>query len=94
VNAAYRTLEKAVYRPGMMGQLNANGLARRLGVSVRTLTRAFRASVGVPVQYFISLYRFYCFDVLVHSYQPITVKDALQQMDVRSFSHFIKVYLN
>jgi hypothetical protein len=67
--------------------VNAAGLARQLEVSVRTLTRAFRASVGVPVQYFISTYRFYCFDVRVHSYQPITVKKGSKNNVLRT-RHF------
>jgi AraC-like DNA-binding protein len=92
--AAFLELRRAMLKPEKIAELTAGEIARRLGVSVANLSRAFRALGSGTLQYFIKQERFYCFHVQVWNKPSITLREALEKMDVRSPSHFIKEYKN
>jgi len=75
-----------------MAALSVSGIARRLMVNRSTLSRAFSACYHFPLREYLEMKKFNKFDLLFWLNKAKTVKEALEIMDIRDPSHFIKRY--
>ena len=79
--------------PWELGQLTVNEIARRLMVNRSTLSRAFTAYYPwITLRRLLEIKKIRMFESLVFFLEVKTVKEALDIMDIRNASHFIKRY--
>lgn len=89
--AAWRMVEDADAEE--LGKLTVSEIARRLLVNRSTLSRAFSAYFPyLTLREFLEMKKISKFNMLVMFKKAKTVKEALEILDIRDPSHFIKRY--
>ena len=88
--AARRMVHKADAEE--LATLSVSEIARRLLVNRSTLSRAFSAYHHFTLREFLEMKKFSKFDMLLWFNKAKTVKEALEILDIRDPSHFIKRY--
>lgn len=73
-------------------KLTVGEIARRLGVNPASLSRAFNSRYYIPLRRVVELHKFKAFEIQVLCLGASTVKEALERLDIRCASHFIKRY--
>lgn len=75
-----------------LAKLSVSEIARRLMVNRSTLSRAFSAYYHFTLREFLEMKKLSKFDMLLWFNKAKTVKEALEILDIRDPSHFIKRY--
>ncbi|NIM11346.1 MAG: helix-turn-helix domain-containing protein [Candidatus Aminicenantes bacterium] len=88
--AVYRMIYKA--SPEELGKLTGKEIARRFKTSQSNISRAFRRYYNFTLRRSLELRKFTVFNHLMYTGTTNTVKEALEILDIRSTSHFIKRY--
>lgn len=75
-----------------LGALNASQIARKLGVSLPNLSRAFHDYYKWPLSKLLLLQKFEWVRILKMVHQDMPIKKILEILDIRNLSHFNKQF--
>ena len=75
-----------------LGNLTVSEIARRLGVSLPNLSRAFHKHFGTTLVKFLISHKYIAFDSLMKNDKTLTSNKALEILDIRSHSNFCKKF--
>lgn len=73
-------------------ELTVTEIARRMGVNAASLSRAFNSYNYIPLRRVVEMTKFSAFNILISYHGVRTVNEALEILDIRCTSHFIKRY--
>jgi AraC-like DNA-binding protein len=79
-------------KPEELAKYNVNTLARLHGISAPNLSRAFQIRYHLPLGRHLQYLKIYAFEKLIKENPDMTVRAALKILDIRSESHFGKLY--
>ena len=75
-------------QPEELAKINVNALARLNGVSVPNLSRAFKKYFDFKLSTYLKLKKMRAFETIIKNNPYMTIKSALDKLDIQSSSNF------